>query len=386
MSDLVLQRPTWAEIDLDSLAFNFRSVKKFIGDDIKVMAVVKAEAYGHGAVECARLLEREGIDWFGVALPQEGVELRESGIRKLILCLGSFWEGQEELLLDNHITPVIFDIRKAALFDRAAMGRGAVADIHIKIDTGMGRVGVRPDELGGFIDRLAVMRNIRVAGLMTHFAAADNASEDWFTELQIERFESAVAKFRARGFNPIYLDLANSPGAIAHPASRGNLVRLGGILYGLGDDVLPPGAEKPALRPVMSLHTRIAHLKTVPAGESLGYGRTFVTARDSRIATLPIGYQDGLPRSLSNVGEVIVRGQTAPIVGRVSMDWTIIDVTGVSGTAVDDEVLIVGESGPALIKAETVARLADTISYEITCGISKRVPRIYVDGKEKRLV
>ncbi len=386
MSDLALQRPTWAEISLENLGFNFRSVRNFIGDSVKYMAVVKADAYGHGAVECARRLEREGIDWFGVALPQEGVELRQAGIRKLILCLGSFWPGQEDLLLDNHITPVIFDIRKASLFDRAAFIRGVVADVHIKIDTGMGRVGVRPDELDEFLERLAVMRNIRVVGVMTHFSAADNPSDDQFTGQQIERFESSVAKFRARGFNPVYLDLANSPGAIVHPASRGNLVRLGGILYGLGDDVLPPEAEKPPLKPVMSLHTRIAHLKTVPAGESLGYGRTFVTRRESLIATLPIGYQDGLPRSLSNIGEVIVKGRNAAIVGRVSMDWTIVDVTDVPDVAVDDEVIIFGGTEPGSIKAETVARQAGTISYEITCGISKRVPRIYVDGKEKRLV
>lgn len=382
MFDFSLHRPTWAEIDLDNLSFNFHSVKKFIGDEIKIMAVVKADAYGHGAVECARRLEREGIDWFGVALPMEGVELRRAGIRKLILCLGGFWPGQESLLLDNHITPVVFNADRASLFDRAALDRGVIADVHVKIDTGMGRVGVRIDELERFLDKLSVMKHIRVAGVMTHFAAADKMSEDEFTDLQIERFESCVAKFRSRGFNPIYFDLANSPGAVAHPNSRGNLVRLGGILYGLGDDVLPPEAEKPPLKPVMSLRTRVAHLKRVPAGETLGYGRTFLTKRDSLIATLPIGYQDGLPRVLSNVGEVSIRGAKAPIVGRVSMDWTIVDVTDVGDVRIGDEVVIFGTD----IKAETVARQADTISYEITCGISKRVPRIYVEGEEKRMV
>lgn len=382
MFDFSLHRPTWAEIDLDNLSFNFHSVKRFIGDEIKIMAVVKADAYGHGAVECARRLEREGIDWFGVALPMEGVELRRAGVRKLILCLGSFWPGQESLLLDNHITPVLFNIERASLFDRAAIDRGVIADVHVKIDTGMGRVGVRIDELDRFLDKLAVMKHIRVAGVMTHFAAADKTSEDEFTDLQIERFESAVAKFRAHGLNPIYLDLANSRGAVAHPSSRGNLVRLGGILYGLGDDVLPPEAAKPDLKPVMSLRTRIAHLKHVPKGESLGYGRTYVTKRDSLIATLPIGYQDGLPRLLSNVGQVSIGGIKAPIVGRVSMDWTIIDATDLGTVRIGDEVVIFGTG----IKAETVARQADTISYEITCGISRRVPRIYVEGKEKRMV
>lgn len=381
MSGFGLHRPTWAEIDLDGLAYNFHSVKSFIGDSVRYMAVVKADAYGHGAVECARRLEREGIDWFGVALPQEGVELRNAGIQKLILCLGSFWEGQEELLLDNHLTPVIFNIRTASLFNRAALLRGVVADIHLKIDTGMGRVGIRPDELEDFLDRLAVMRNLRVAGVMTHFAAADKESENEFTDLQISRFESAVARIRSYGFNPIYLDLANSPGAIAHPASRGNLVRLGGILYGLGDDVLPPDVKKPELRPVMTLKTRIAHIKTVPKGETIGYGRTFVCERDSVIATLPIGYQDGLPRNLSNVGEAITGGVRVGIAGRISMDWTMIDVTDAGGAAVGDEVLLFGAADGERIKAEKVAAQSGTISYEITCGISKRVPRIYAGSE-----
>jgi alanine racemase len=380
-----IQRPTWAEIDLDALAFNFHSVKTFIGPDVRMMAVVKADAYGHGAVECARRLEREGIDWFGVALPQEGVELRKAGIRKLILCLGGFWPGQEEMLLDNLVTPAVFDAGRATLFDRAAMRRGTVADIHVKIDTGMGRVGLRIDELERFLDKLSVMKNLRVAGLMTHFAVADRASENEFTARQIELFELSLAKFRARGFNPIYLDLANSPGAVAHPASHGNLVRVGGILYGLGDDVLPPEAEKPDLKPVMALRTQIAHLKRVPRGETLGYGRTFVCGRDSVIATLPIGYQDGLPRLLSNNGEVIVRGTRAPIAGRVSMDWTIVDVTDVPDVSLGDEVTVFGVAGADRIKAESVARASGTISYEITCGISRRVPRVYVEGHEKRL-
>lgn len=383
MPDIVLQRPTWAEIDLDNLAYNFRSTKDFIGGDARIMAVVKADAYGHGAVECARRLEREGIDWFGVALPEEGVELRRAGITKLILCLGSFWPGQEGLLFDNHITPVVFNADRASLFDRAAASRGLVADIHVKIDTGMGRVGVRPDELDGFVERLAVMRNIRVAGLMTHFSAAD--SDPAYTRLQIDRFDDAVAKFRSKGLNPVYFDLANSPGAIAHPESRRNLVRLGGILYGLGDDVLPAGAARPALRPVMSLRTRIAHLKRVGRGESLGYGHTFTTKRDSVIATLPIGYQDGLPRTLSNIGRTAVNGTAAPIVGRVSMDWTIIDVTDVRTVALDDEVIVFGDRNGIAPKAEEVAHQAGTISYEITCGISRRVPRVFIEAGERRL-
>lgn len=377
MSEIISQRPTWAEINLDDLAFNFHSAKRFIGSDTKYMAVVKADAYGHGAVECARRLEAEGIDWFGVALPEEGVELRKAGIRKLILCLGGFWDGQETIALNYGLTPVIFQIQKAAELNAAAERRGTDISIHVKIDTGMGRIGVRFDEVGEFADQLKALANLRVEGLMTHFASADDLAQTGFTNVQIERFNTAVAIFREKGFTPAYLDLANSPGAVAHPSSRSNLVRLGGILYGLGGDVLPGGIEKPELKPVMSLRTRIAHLKTVPAGETIGYGRTFTTDVDSVIATIPIGYQDGYSRTLSNAGRAILRGVYVPVVGRVSMDWTTLDVTSVEGTQLGDEVILIGEKSGLQITAEDLARATGTISYEITCGINRRVPRFY---------
>jgi alanine racemase len=381
MLEKYAQRPTWSEINLDNLAFNFRSVKDFVGDQYKYMAVVKADAYGHGSIECAKRLEAEGIDWFGVALPEEGVELRKSGIRKLILCLGSFWSGQEHFLLNYNVTPVIYQIEKAEIFDRAAKERGTVADVHIKIDTGMGRIGVRFDEVSEFAEKLKRFDNLRIEGVMTHFAAADNLSENEFTNEQIRRFYESVKTFEEKGFRPAYNDLANSPGAVAHASSRGNLVRIGGILYGLGGDVLPDGIAKPELKPVMNLKTQIAHLKRVPKGETLGYSRTFTTERDSLIATIPIGYQDGYTRRLSNCGEVIVRGNIAPVVGRISMDWTIIDVTDVPEASIGDEVILIGEENDLKIRAEDLACKTGTISYEITCGIDRRVPRRYVGSK-----
>jgi alanine racemase len=212
---------------------------------------------------------------------------------------------------------------------------------------------------------------------MTHFAAADDLSQKEFTDLQIERFYDAVAKFRASGFDPECIDLANSPGAVAHPASLGNMVRLGGVLYGLGDDVLPKEAPKPELLPVMSLYSKIAHLKSVPPGETLGYGRTFKTTRDSLIATIPVGYEDGYRRVLSNRSSVIVRGRMAPVVGRISMDWTIVDVTDIPEAAFGDTVTLIGRDGEAAITAENLATLCSTISYEITCGINRRVAKFY---------
>lgn len=378
MLDITSQRPTWADINLDNLAANFHSVKEFVGRNVKYMAVVKADAYGHGAVQCAKRLEAEGVDWFGVALAEEGFELRRAGITKLILCLGGFWNEQESLVLNYHLTPVVFQIEKARLLNAAAERRGTVASIHVKVDTGMGRVGVRYDQVREFADSLSQLEHLRLEGLMTHFASADDLSQNEFTDLQIQRFHEAVAIFRERGFKPAYLDLANSPGAVAHPDARSNMVRLGGVLYGLGGDVLPRGIEKPTLKPVMSLHTCIADIKHIPAGDSVGYGRTFVAARDSLIATIPIGYQDGYSRPLSNVGRAIVRGCYAPVAGRISMDWTTLDVTDVTDATIGDEVILIGEQGGLQVLAEDLAKPTGTISYEITCGINRRVPRRYL--------
>ena len=381
MSKMSVHRPTWAEINLDNLSFNLQSVKNFIGGGVEFMAVVKADAYGHGAVECARQLQKEKIEWLGVALPEEGLELRENRIKTPILILGSFWSGQENLLLENNLTPVIYQLENAENFNRAAKEKNIVADVHVKVDTGMGRIGVRFDAVKEFVEKFKQFKNLRVEGIMTHFAAADKLSENVFTEIQIKRFETATAIFRQNGFEPRYEDLANSPGAIAHPQSRKNLVRLGGILYGLGDDVLPPDVKKPALKPVLSLHTKIAFLKRVPKGETLGYGRTFQTKRDSLIATVPIGYEDGFPRALSNLGQAIINSKFAPIVGRISMDWTIIDVSEIPNVKVNDEVILIGDEKKFQIKAEEIARQCGTISYEITCGINRRVSRKYVKGK-----
>jgi alanine racemase len=377
----IQNRPTWAEIDLDKLASNFRSVKKFIGEGIKLMGVVKADAYGHGAVKCSQRLEKEGIDWFGVALPTEGLELRKEGITRPILCLGSFWEGQENLLLKNHLTPVIYQLEQAERLNRAAQERGLQAEVHIKIDSGMGRIGVRYDEVSEFAEQLKKFENIGVEGLMTHFAVADDLKENEFTNLQIKRYKQCLGVLKNKGFNPIYQDLANSAAGVGHPASYGNMVRLGGILYGLGYDVLPSGIKLPDLKPVLSLFSRIAHIKTVPEGETIGYGRTFRTNKRSRIATIPIGYQDGFSRNFSNRGKVLIKGEVAPIVGRISMDWTIIDVTGIRGVCNGDKVTLIGKDGDREILAEHLAELNSTISYEITCGINRRVEKIYVESK-----
>jgi alanine racemase len=242
----------------------------------------------------------------------------------------------------------------------------------------MGRLGVPFSELDDFLERAARFENVRLDGVMTHLASAD--SDPAFTEKQIATFEKAVEMVRERGHRPTWIHEANSAGAHAYPQSHGNLVRLGGVLYGLWRDVTNKSVAALDWRPVMSLRTRITFLKTVSQGSPLGYGGTFVTKRESRIATLPIGYEDGLRRVLSNCGQVIVRGQLAPIVGRVSMDLTLVDVTDIPEVVVGDEVVIIGDQGANQITAESIAAQMGTISYEVTCGISDRVPRIYVAG------
>jgi alanine racemase len=376
-TEMLGERPTWAEIDLDALASNFHRVRERVGPGVKVMAVVKANAYGHGAVRCAQRLAAEGADWFAVALPEEGVELRRAGISQPILSLGGFWNGQEPLCLENAIVPVIYRLDMVEALDRAAREAQQIADVHLKIDTGMGRLGVRYTEVGEVADALRRFKHVRVDGVMTHFAAADNPELDGFTGEQVARFRRAVETLRERGYSPTFEDMANSAGTFAHPFSWSKMVRPGGVLYGLWRDILPPAIAQPGLKPVMTVRSRITLLKRVSAGETLGYGCTFEASRETSVATLPIGYNDGFVRALSNRGRVIVRGHYAPVVGRISMDLTLLDVTDVPGVAVNDCVTLIGADGDLSLTAEDIAQTAGTLSYEITCGISARVPRRY---------
>jgi alanine racemase len=372
------RRPTWAEIDLEALAANFQLVKNRVGPSVHVMAVVKANAYGHGAVECARRLEQEGADWFGVALPEEGIELRGAGIAKPILCLAGFWGAQASVCLQQQLVPVVYRLDMIEAFDRAARERGVVADVHVKVDTGMGRLGVRFDEVSDFAGALKKFKNIRVDGFITHFAAADEPSCGPLTKDQIQRVENALASFREHGFEPTYHHLANSAAVFGQPTAWGNMVRPGGVLYGLWRDILAPADRDVKLRPVMSLHSRITLLKWVPQGETVGYGCTFEASRKTLVATIPIGYDDGYVRALSNRGHAIIRGVYATVIGRISMDLTLIDVTNVPGVQTEDEVILMGTEAGLSVAAEDIARTAGTLSYEVTCGISERVPRIYL--------
>jgi alanine racemase len=372
-------RPTWAEISLPALKHNYLTIRNHLGATAQLMAVVKANAYGHGAVECARVLEEINADWFGVALVEEGIELRLAGIARPIFLLGGFWRGQAGDVIERDLTPAVYRLDQAEELNARAGALGRVVNFHIKVDTGMGRLGIRLDELAEFARSLGRFDSVKLDGVMTHFAAADSATTD-YTERQIAQYEEAVEMLRDLGFDLSWRHMANSAGIHAYPQSHGNLARAGAAMYGLKRDVLSPEIEPFDTRPVMSLHSRIVMLKRVPAGTPLGYGLTFTTARASRIATLPIGYADGLRRLHSNNGRVLIRGHFVPIVGRVSMDLTIVDVTGVPGVELGDEAIVIGEDKGSRIYAEDLAEQIGTISYEIVTGISPRVPRVYVNA------
>jgi alanine racemase len=376
MAQFKNHRPTWAAISLDALRHNYLALKNHLNHGAQLMAVVKADAYGHGAIECSRELESIGADWFGVGLVEEGIELRKGGIARPIFCLGGFWTGQAGDVIEFDLTPAVFRLDAAEELDAKAREAGRTIRFHLKVDTGMGRLGVLLSDLPDFLRVLKRFDRIKLDGLFSHFAAADGEEAD-YTESQIGHFNEAIGIMRGLGFDPSWQHLANSAGIHAYPKAHGNLARAGAALYGLARDVFAPRPEPFSLRAVMSLHSRISMLKSVPAGTPLGYGRSFRTIRESHIATIPIGYADGLRRDHSNNGRVIVRGCFAPIVGRVSMDFAIIDVTEIPGVALGDEVILIGEATGLRITAEDLAEQIGTISYEIVTGISSRVPRVY---------
>ena len=365
-------RPTHAEIDLAALRHNYQTLRRQAGDR-QFLAVVKANAYGHGAVPVAECLQQAGAEFFGVALVQEGEELRRGGIVRPILVLGGVVPGDEAALLAADLTPAIFDLAGARRLDAAAAAAGRRCRYHLKVDSGMGRLGFRPDDLPGVLQQLAALQHLEMEGVISHLALADE-EEHPFTAVQVERFREAQRQICAAGFAPPLVHLSNSAGIYALDLPECNMVRAGIALYG----GLP--AEHLAgidLQPVMSLRTAVAQLKALPAGAGVSYGHRFIAERPSLIAALPVGYADGYSRHLSNCGEVLVRGRRARVAGTVCMDWTMIDVSDIPGVAVGDTVTLLGSDGAERISAEEWAGRIGTISYEVFCLISRRVPRVY---------
>lgn len=368
------RRPTCAVVDLDAVAHNVRMVRQRIGPERHLMAVVKADAYGHGALPVARTVLDWGADWLGVALPEEGWELRQGGIEAPILVLGPVFPAQAPLILEAGLEVALFTREMAQVLHREASRRGSQVGVHIKVDTGMGRIGLPYDKVLEFLDDLRGLNGLRIAGVYTHLASAEE--DKAFARLQTGRFLEVCGKAESRGYSIPLRHISNSAAVLDLPGTFQDLVRPGLMIYGY----YPSGkvSREIPLRPAMTWKTAVAFIKELEPGASVSYGRTFIASRRMRVATLPVGYGDGLSRRLSNRGEVLIRGKRAPIVGAVCMDMTVVDVTAIPEAAPGDEVILFGRQGPREIPVEEVAKWAGTISYEILCDVGSRVPRVYL--------
>ena len=376
-------RPTWAEVSLSTLRENYRTVTKYVGSGVTVCAVVKAYAYGHGAVECSKALEAEGATWLGVTSLDEAIPLREEGIATRILLMTGFWHGEEAEIVRLDLTPTVWEIGQIELLERAAARLGVPQQsVHLKIDSGMGRLGCTPEELPGICAVLKSSRHLKVEGFATHLASSEVLDAPSVSE-QLNAFAEARRVLREYGFDPPLVHTANTSAVISHHESWNTMVRPGLALYGYhlpferAGRVVSGRGLRLSVKPVLTWKTRILSLRDMRAGQALGYGGTYVTKAPSRVAILPVGYADGLNRGLSAGGRVIVREHYAPIVGRISMDLTTVDVTGIPGVEVADEVVLLGSHDGLSVDAREHAELANTIPYEILCAISKRVPRRY---------
>ncbi|MEE8185746.1 MAG: alanine racemase [Thermodesulfobacteriota bacterium] len=372
---IVEKRPTVAIVDRSAIRHNFKKIREKILPDTKILAVVKADAYGHGAVEVARVLESIGCDFFGVALCEEGIELRKAGIKTPIVVLGGSYPGQPKELLLYNLTPVVFDTDTALLLNKHAKKSRAVIKIHVKVDTGMGRLGFLPHQIGPFLKKLKGLENIELEGILSHFAEVDEENKS-YSKKQLDCFLDVLDVVKKMNYKPKFAHMANSAAIVDYPSAHFNLVRPGIMLYGSYPN--NRFKDKIDLRAAMKLKTQVIQLKRVSSGFPVSYGRRYVTDKDTIIATIPIGYGDGYPRCLSESGDMLVRGKRARVIGMVCMDLTMLDVSDIDGVNVGDEVVVMGSQNEEEITADDIAERAGMISYEVLCGISKRVPRVYI--------
>jgi alanine racemase len=390
----VATRPTWAEVSLTALRQNFRTVQKHVGADVTVCAVVKADAYGHGALECSRALESEGARWLGVTSLDEAIPLRDAGITANILLMTGFWRGEETEIVRLRLTPTVWEQRQVESLDAAAAVLGvAQHPVHLKVDTGMGRLGVAMEQLPALLDAIKAAKHLFLEGLSTHLASSEIMDAPSVAE-QERNFDAARRMVRDAGFEPALVHMANTNAVISRretwagggwaDAKEKAMVRPGVALYGYYLPFIRAGREvsggtlRLPVKAILTWKTRILSLRDFGANRPLGYGATYVTKAPAHVAVLPVGYADGFNRQLSNRGRVIVREHYAPILGSISMDLTLVDVTGIPGVAIGDEVILLGTSDGMSVDALEHARLANSSPYEILCNISKRVPRRYV--------
>lgn len=366
-------RPNRVWIDLKALKENFERLKDAVGADVRILGVVKSDAYGHGMVPVARTLLACRVDSLGVAFLHEGIELREAiaGSFPVVLLCGLCSREEASAAVDMDLTPVIFDADMLEVVDQESGRRGKITGFQLKIDTGMGRLGIRPADAAAFLDRVRRMRFLSLQGLMSHFSSAGEKDRT-FTESQIACFEDVVKRARSMGYTLPLNNIANSAGMMLYPESLSSMVRPGILLYG-------GSAGRPAFKPVMHFRGQVLQVKTVPAGTPVSYGRTFYTAAPATLAVLSAGYADGLPRGLSNRGLVLLHGQRVPVVGTVCMNLTVCDASYCGGVCPGDEAVFLGAQGDAVITCDEMAEWAGTISYEILCSIGSRHDREYLE-------
>ena len=377
-------RPTWADVSLATLRQNFRTVQKHVGSGVTVCAVVKADAYGHGALECSRALESEGARWLGVTSLDEAIPLRDAGVRASILLMTGFWRGEESEIVRLHLTPTVWEPWHIESLEKAAAALGVSKHpVHLKVDTGMGRLGVAVDQLPAVLAALNAAKHLALEGLSTHLADSE-VMDAPSVAAQERSFDAARRMVREAGFEPTFVHMANTGAVISRRETWSTMVRPGVALYGYylpfqraGREV-SGGTLRLPVKPILTWKTRILSLRDFGAHQALGYGGTYVTKAPAHVAVLPVGYADGYNRQLSNRGRVILREHYAPIVGRISMDLTLVDVTGIPGVSVGDEVILLGVGDGLSVDALEHAELANSTPYEILCNISKRVPRRYV--------
>lgn len=369
---------TYIEVDLDAVAHNVRALKQHIGPTVALIAVVKANAYGHGAVEVARAALAHGADRLAVARAHEGVQLREAGIMAPILVMNYTRLAGIDAAVAHDLTLTVTEWPAAQRIAHLAYTFGRPIGVHVKVDTGMGRFGLLPDEVVPFFDRLRTLPGLEVEGIFSHFSVADGPDKTYTWE-QFHAFERVLAGLEAAGYRVPLRHIANSAATLDLPLMHLDAVRIGIAMYGLR----PSDDAEPAvpLIPALSLKSHVARVRRLPAGASISYGRTFTTPHAMPVALIPVGYGDGYHRLLSNRGAVLINGQRAPIVGRVCMDQFVVDISAAGPVALDDEVVLIGKQGNAVITAEEVARWAETINYEVTTSLLPRAPRIYRGGQ-----
>lgn len=374
-------RQAWAEIDLSAFDYNIKEIKRHLAGDVDIIGVIKADAYGHDMVECARVLAMNGVNKFAVATLEEAIELREAGSDEEIIVIG---------LVPMECLDVVKEYNLTILIGRDDMAESIALEFEgsdikamMALDTGMGRIGYRvtsPEDASSAADsyeRIKGMKGINLAGVFTHFATADEEDRE-YTDYQIDNFDVFCNKLDEKGITDVYKIASNSASIMVHPRARFNAVRPGIIMYGAYPSTYLEGKVLD-LKPVMSIKAEIVHLKTVPVGSSVSYGRKFVAERETKIATLPLGYADGYRRALSGKAEVLVNGQRAPIIGNICMDQCMVDVTDIPCVELGQEVIIIGQSGEEAVTASELAGMIGTINYEITCGFAVRLPRVFIN-------